>query len=119
MADGEVVGGDGVIYDTAELRTFLGFDFEAGEVKVETEDFVEFDDVGGLDELVDGIDNATELRVFADGAGHEELGVLLGDEGAGEVEGDNFESVGVDDGSIDMGDGGCGLHTENWCAEES
>lgn len=38
---------------------------------------------------------------------------------ASDAEGDDFETVGIDDGARNLGDGGGGLHAENGGADET
>ena len=69
LLDGEIVACDGEIGNAAELGAFFGLDFFVDEVKIESEDFFDLDNVVFTHELVFGIDNHAEIGIFTDGFG--------------------------------------------------
>ena len=98
----------------AELGALLGLDFEAGEAKIESEDVFDFDDVVVGDEFVDVVDYDAVIRIFANAGNVENVAVVGVNEGAGESEGDDFESVWIDNGCGYASDLAAGLDAKNW-----
>ncbi len=113
MLDYEIVARESVINNFAELGAFFGFDFEVDEVKVESKYLANLDDVVWAGELVGAVDNYAHSGIFTDGVGVKDGGVTS-DKWTGKLESDDFEGVGVNDGSGNEADRRAGLDAKNW-----
>ncbi len=118
LLDDEVLGGEDVVRDAAELGALLGLDLEADELEVELEGLVDPDDVARGGEVLDVVDDEADAGVFADAGDAEEVGAGARREAAGATEGDDFELVGVEDDLGDVGDGAAGANAEDGGADE-
>lgn len=96
LLDEEIIRSDSEINDLTELGAFLGLDFQSDKAEIESEDFLNLDDVILADEFIDVVDNHAEVGILADGRSVEKVAMLV-DGVAFETEGDNFEIIGVDD----------------------
>ena len=78
---------------------------------------LDFDDIGGADELIDAVYYHAVVGIFTDGVGSEDVGGGV-DGGADELEGDDLEIVGIDNGVRYLADGAASLDAEDRGADK-
>lgn len=110
LLDLKIVSIDGEIYKLTEFGTLSGLDFEGEGIEIKLEDLFDMNDVVRTDELINVVDDHAIIGVFANGINVENISASI-DEWTSEVEGNDLEIIGIDDGRTDLTDGAASLNT--------